>query len=196
MDKLEIARRQLGTALALFLNDGDPVSVHCLACGGGEVAETLTERAGGEPFSAHALGVVPDLTKRSLREMRNRYWNAFKHALDHAGMERQDEEILEQFSDEKNDHVLFVGWYDLALAAGKMPVEAQAFQAWYFARFPEKLADECDPAVYDAIFPDLNSLTRADQKTRLREAIARARLNDEVMSHIKNDRDPLILPIA
>jgi hypothetical protein len=33
LDKLEVVRRQLGTALALFLNDHDPVSVHVLASG-------------------------------------------------------------------------------------------------------------------------------------------------------------------
>lgn len=33
--KAAVARRQLGTALALFLDDSDPISVHCLACGGG-----------------------------------------------------------------------------------------------------------------------------------------------------------------
>jgi hypothetical protein len=31
LDKTEVARRQLGTALALFLQDADPVSVHALA---------------------------------------------------------------------------------------------------------------------------------------------------------------------
>lgn len=193
MDKLEIARRQLGTALALFLNDLDPVSVHCLACGGGEIAETLTRRAGEEPFSAHSLEVVPDLTQRSLREMRNRYWNAFKHAMDRSGTDRRDEEIIANFDDLKNDHVLFVGWYDLALAAGKMPIEAQAFQAWYFAKFPEKLAEEVDPAPYQALFPQLDVLSRTDQKARLREAILESRMNAEVMEDEKTDRQPLIM---
>jgi hypothetical protein len=51
LDKTEIARRQLGTALALFLEDTDPVSVHALACAGCEIAEYLTRKAGEEPFS-------------------------------------------------------------------------------------------------------------------------------------------------
>lgn len=194
MDKLEIARRQLGAALALFLDDLDPVSVHCLACGGGEVAERLTQRAGQEPFADHALGVVPDLTPRSLREMRNRYWNAFKHAVDHGGMDRQDEETIANFNDEKNDHALFVGWYDLALAAGKMPIEAQAFQAWYFAKFPEKLSEGSDLTPFLEAFPDLNSLSRMDQKARLREMIARSRDVVEVMEDERTDRQPLIMP--
>jgi hypothetical protein len=34
LHKTQIARRQLGTALALFLEDCDPVSVHTLASAG------------------------------------------------------------------------------------------------------------------------------------------------------------------
>jgi hypothetical protein len=44
-DKTEIARRQLGTALALFIEDRDPVSVHTLACAGCEIAEYLTPKS-------------------------------------------------------------------------------------------------------------------------------------------------------
>jgi hypothetical protein len=36
-EKTQIARRQLGTALALFLENYDPVSVHTLTCAGCEI---------------------------------------------------------------------------------------------------------------------------------------------------------------
>ena len=49
MDMAELARRQLGTALYLFLNDLDSISVHSLACGGGELS----------------AGVVPDFLRRT-----------------------------------------------------------------------------------------------------------------------------------
>jgi hypothetical protein len=193
LDKEQIARRQLGTALALFLDDTDPVSAHCLACGGGEIAERLTKRAGREPFSTHALDVVPELTQRKLRELRNQYWNAFKHALDHAGMDRQDAEIICEFDDSKNDHVLFVGWYDLMLAAGSMPIEAQAFQVWYFAKYPEKLAPECELESYVRLFPKVNSLPRGQQKAMLRAAIAKHRTNPDIMGDRRTDPTPLTL---
>lgn len=194
MDKLQIARRQLGTALDLFLRDLDPISVHCLACGGGEVAETITERAGEESFALHALEVVPDLTRKKLREMRNRYWNAFKHAADRGGFDRKDQEIISEFNDEKNDHVLFLGWYDLSLIMKMMPIEAQAFQAWYFAKHPEKLSEVSDPAPYLKIFPELNSLARVEQKKSLRDAIAKQRANSAVMEDDRTDRSPLVMP--
>ena len=48
LDKTQVARRHLGTALVLFLDDLDPVSVHSLACAGCEVAEHLTRKAGAK----------------------------------------------------------------------------------------------------------------------------------------------------
>jgi hypothetical protein len=44
LDKIQVARRQLGTALALFIEDLDPISVHTLACAGGEIAEQIEQR--------------------------------------------------------------------------------------------------------------------------------------------------------
>jgi hypothetical protein len=71
LDKTEIARRQLGTALAMFLEDSDPVSVHTLACAGCEIAEYLTRKAGEEPFSTHALLTFPDLNIGKIRQLQN-----------------------------------------------------------------------------------------------------------------------------
>ena len=47
-NKIEAARRQLGTALALYLKDQDPVSVHCLAGAGCELIEYYAQKSGGE----------------------------------------------------------------------------------------------------------------------------------------------------
>src|SRR5215472_12928401 len=108
LDKIEIARRQLGTALALFLQDSDPVSVHTLACAGCEIAEHLTRKAGEKPFSAHALLTFPDLDIGKIRQLQNQYWNAFKHARTHDGIEREDSELLERFGDEvKRSHAVY-----------------------------------------------------------------------------------------
>jgi hypothetical protein len=46
MDKAEVARRLLGTALDLFLRRQDPVAVHTLAMAGSKVAEWLAEKGG------------------------------------------------------------------------------------------------------------------------------------------------------
>jgi hypothetical protein len=193
LDKTEIARRQLGTALALFLQDCDPVSVHALACAGCEIAEHLTRKAGEEPFSTHALLTFPDLDIGKIRRLKNQYWNAFKHAQMRDGIEREDSELLERFGDEVNDHTLYIGWHDYMLAVGILPIEAQIFEAWYFALYLEKLNPEVDTTTHRRLFPMLPNKCRADQKGALREVISSYRRNAEVMTHPKTDPRPLML---
>jgi hypothetical protein len=193
LDKTEIARRQLGTALALFIEDRDPVSVHTLACAGCEIAEYLTHKAGAEPFSTHALLSFPDLDMGKIRQLQNQYWNAFKHARTRGGIEREDSELLERFGDDVNDHALLIGWHDYVLAVGALPIEAQIFQVWYFALYPEKLNPEVDTRIYQRLFPMLPSKSRADQRRALHEVISSFRENAEVMTHPKTDPRPLML---
>ena len=46
LTKIVVARAQLVTALDLFVRDKDPISIQCLACGGGEIIEALAEAHG------------------------------------------------------------------------------------------------------------------------------------------------------
>src|SRR5262249_8407049 len=92
----------------LFLDDRDPVSVHVLACAGGEIAEHLTRKKDKQPFSSHALATFPDLDANKIRRLRNQIWNAFKHATTQKGKERDDRRLLKRFSDLQNDHALLL----------------------------------------------------------------------------------------
>jgi hypothetical protein len=104
--KIEAARRQLGHALDLFLQDRDPVSVHCLAGGGCELIEYHATKAGGEPFTSFMLKTNPDLDIKTIRKRQRQYWTAFKHATTHEGDERDDDHLLSRFTDENNDVAL------------------------------------------------------------------------------------------
>jgi hypothetical protein len=192
LDKVQVARRQLGTALELFIGDLDPVSVHTLACAGGEIAEHLTRNSGAEPFTSHVLATFPDVDLKEIRRLQNQFWNSFKHAVTRGGEERADHELLDRFNDLQNDHALFVGWYDYVLAVHVMPIEAQAFQAWYFALYPDKLYATVDASQYETLFPKLRDRPRKEQKLALREAIAKARLDGEVMNDPRTEQAPLI----
>jgi len=194
LDKTEVARRHLGTALALFLDDLDPISVHTLACAGSEVAEHLTRKAGAEPFITHALATFPDLEIEEFKRLRNQYWNAFKHATTRDGVERADQGLFDRFDDEKNNHVLFVRWRDYILAAGTLPPEAQVFQHWYFALYPDKLNSDVDSTQYERMFPNLKHKSAPARKQMFREAIAAARKDRELMGDPRTDPRPLILP--
>ncbi len=193
--KKEMARRQLGTALALFLVDDDPVSVHCLACGGGEIADSLAKEAGEKAFSQHALDVHPEMQPTDLANLRNKYWNAMKHSRRHDGKAREDDDLLANFDDSQNEHYLYIGWHDYASAVGSLPIEAQVFQVWYFAKFPEKLSADFSPDYFERQFPNIQLMKRNDQKKFLRRRIVWARKNADVMRHPRTDRRKLILGI-
>ena len=191
--KAAVARRQLGTALALFLDDGDPVSVHCLACGGAEIADFLAKNVERTPFSQHALDTFPEMNVNELVKLRNKYWNAMKHALAHNGKIRSDDELLAAFDDVQNDHILFIGWYDYANAVGRLPIEAQMFQAWYFANYPEKLDNATSPESFARLFPGILKVRRSEKKRQLRRKIAWARTQSDVMQDARTERRKLIL---
>lgn len=196
-EKIEVARRQLGTALELFLQDLDPISVHCLACGAAEIIDFYAEQNRSPRFTDHALKANQGLDLGSLLRMQRRYWNAFKHAAKaHKGAERvEDVELLRRFNDEQNDHALYVGWSDYMLLVGKAPVEVQAFQVWYFARYPEKLAPDVDVREHAAaLFPSIRTIGRPEQKAMLRNQIAEARDSDDIMMDPRTERRPLVLP--
>ena len=192
--KIEIARRQLGTALALYLEDRDPVSVHCLAGGGCELIEYYATKAGGQPFTSHILSTVPNLNIGKLKKIQRQYWNAFKHATHIGGdKEREDDELLLAFSDAQNDHALFIGWYDYAVAANALPIEAQAHQVWYIALYPEKLDPKHPIDLYQRTFPNLGVKPRAEQKRMLNEAIKAAKSDASIITDPRTDARPLVI---
>ena len=199
--KVESARRQLGTALALYLMDHNPISVHCLAGGGCEVIEFYAQKLGKEPFTTSILRDNPHLDDARLRHLQRQHWTAFKHATRHVGTarglaeERDDEDLLASFSDEQNDLPLMIGWADYANVTGQMPIEAQVQQVWWIAQNLNKLNPERDTEPYRNLFPDVTSLPRAERKQRLREMIDRARSTmPEVLQAAGTEPRPLIMP--
>jgi len=69
LTKLSVARAQLVTAFDLFVRDKDPISVHCLACGGGEVIEGLADAQEKKPFAKHILSTQPDMNRGAIRKL-------------------------------------------------------------------------------------------------------------------------------
>lgn len=193
-DKTEVARRQLGAALHLFLEDADPVSVHILASGGMELADALAKKAGKPTFKAIAIEANPALTEARYHELKNQWWNSFKHVSGRKGHERNDAELLADFNDAANEHALLIGWLDLGTATGSMPIEAQVFQAWFFAVHPENLAPDARINGPDEIFPGIRLKRRAEQKEALRRQIRKVRRDRALMDSPMTERRNLLLP--
>lgn len=190
MDKLTVARAQLGTALDLFIRDKDPVSVQSLAASGCAVVDGLAETAGSYRMADHVLKHVPGMSPKDYYALRNQFWNAFKHVSTQDGVLRDDGDLITGFSDQNNDIILFVGWHDYMLLTHRLPVEAQVFQVWWYALNPERLAPEVADPSRD-IFPGLVHDERKEQKRRLARAVEKWRDHKEVMAAKATERLPL-----
>ena len=196
LSKIEIARRQLGTALAMHIAEQDPVSVHVLACGGCEIAEQLAMNAQRTPFRAFVFDSHPEMDERQHKTIRNKFWNVFKHARTVGGQLRDDDALLEHFTMAENDVRLFSGWFDYAQAAGAMPIEAQVFNTWFLALDLAKFADDFDQdfiADLATEFPGLATMPYADQRQQLRDAIGRWKGDRRLADSPLTDCRPLIL---
>ena len=196
LTKVEIARRQLGVALCLFLKEQDPVSIHTLARAGGEIAEGLSAAAGKPTYQSLRLEGAPEINGRDFRSLRNQYYNAFKHMDERGGRTREDEELLATFSEDENPIHLFIAWFDFGVAGNPLPIAAQVFQAWFLALDPSKLASEHGWSMKSALeenFPNLPNLKRHDQIRRLLRMIEKYKKDRGFLSDEKTDHRPLIL---
>ncbi len=82
LGKLEVAHRQLETAIGMYFNCGDPVSAHTLATASLEVLRGLNTARNGSPMLSdlEASGVIrPDKLDLARRVFRGAQ-NFFKHA--------------------------------------------------------------------------------------------------------------------
>src|SRR5688572_4863539 len=79
--KLDAARRQLETAITLYFNDGDPISLHTLAGAAYDVLRGVNRARGGEPMIKDWVreSFQPDYRK-TVDKALNEAQNFFKHA--------------------------------------------------------------------------------------------------------------------
>jgi hypothetical protein len=183
LDKIHVARRQLGVALALFLEDLDPIVVHVLACTAGEVAEYLAVKATGQPFTARALATFRNNSWRDIRRARNQFWSSFRYATTHDDDRGGYSSLMSGFSDLQND---------LMLVSKKLPIEAQLFQSWYFALYPEKLGSEAYLSRDETLFPGLRDLPRSSQKKALQDAIELSRQDPAIINDPATEQGYLV----
>jgi len=194
LDRSGIVRRLLGTATQLFINDLDPISVHCLASSAAEHASFLSVQKTGTAFNDHILATFPERKLKDIRQLRNRDWNVIKHAKNQSGNPFDVEKELSGFNDQINDATLFVVWYDFQMSGEPLPLEAQVFQVWYFELYPEKLNPEhVIEKGYTQEFPNLPQLSRSEQKRLLRDKICHFRNNESLLSHPDTDERSLVL---
>lgn len=184
--KLEVARRQLVTAIRLFFDEADSVSVYTLAQAASEVLDALCQHSGTIRFRSE-MAKATGHSERQIKAIAEFGKNFFKHA------DRDPEAELEQFTDDLNDHILMMATFDFGELSPVKPVEVQVFQVWYFAVYPEKLPQEFNSLRIAAAesFPAILTTDRAGRKAAGLSVLKQSRVHPEIMRDPGTDMKPV-----
>lgn len=183
LTKIEAARRQLITSIRLLFEDADSVSVYTLAHASWEVLDALCKHEGKVRFRDQ-MASATGKGEKAIKEIANFGKNFFKHA------DSDPEGVLEDFSDDLNDHVLIAATMDYAVLATTKPMEVQLYPLWYFGVYPDKLLLPAMAEIRDAsetMFPGLSREPRARQKAAGLSALQQALRDKELMRHPSTD---------
>ena len=82
--KLESARRQLDTAIRLWFEEGDPVSIHTLACAAYEIIHVISKKRNRARDLLFDSLIIKDEYRREANAVLKKPANFFKHARNDA----------------------------------------------------------------------------------------------------------------
>jgi hypothetical protein len=123
IDKLEAACCLLNTAIALWFNDGDAVSIHVLACSAHQIVHDINYLKGGRDLLYDSL-ILKDEYRREAINYLKKHYNFFKHA------ERDPDGTIEFDPKGTEGFILFTS-FGLELL-GRSPDEVRgAFNIYY-----------------------------------------------------------------
>jgi hypothetical protein len=132
ISKLEAARRQLVTAIRLYFNNGDIVSMHTLAAAAFKITQNISDSSAEPSDSVTAWVdklVRPDYKKEFWRKLHETA-NFFKHA-------EQDPEAIHEFYPEQTENILFFAVYQYRGLTGEWFPEIRLFSTWYMMQHPQ-----------------------------------------------------------
>jgi len=127
--KLDAARRQLKTAVRLYFNDEDAVSIHTLACASHEILATLKSKKCDYPMimSDH---LINEPYKKEFRQIISAPKNFFKHA-------DKDANATMDFNPKINEYFLLDACEAYELLTGEKEPYFTIFRAWFVSQHPE-----------------------------------------------------------
>jgi hypothetical protein len=145
ISKLDSASRQLRTAVRMFLQNGEPVSIHVLGCAAQEILESLCKSQGIKSLKLQMVDLVRPEMKAKFTKISDEAKNSFKHA-------GRDPKAITKFNPEISEFVL---WDAVRLhhylTSEKDPLFV-AFNLWIYAKHPDIFSlDSEQKGIYDAL---------------------------------------------
>jgi len=139
VSKLDAARRQLETAIRLYFNDSDPVSIHTLTAAAYNLLRDINRDAGGPKLIIKeelVERVVPEYQKEVRRNL-NEAENFFKHA-------DKDPKAVLEFSPTLTELMIWESCSAYFQLSNEQLVLAKVFNGWYVVNNPDlfRLSDD------------------------------------------------------
>jgi len=142
LHKREVARRQIDTAIDLFLDGKDYLSVVTLAGAGEEILGSLIARGGKKRMMDHLFDLDKKLSKggRHFRIV-NQEINGFRNSLKHA--DDPGEDIIDVAEDREHAIAMLAraltNYYELK---GKLSIKMEQLYTWLKQNRPELFDNE------------------------------------------------------
>ncbi len=179
LTKQDVARSQLLTALHLFFDDGDPVSVYTLASNAWEIIDSLCD--------SNEIGSVSNETRGHIsidKDLKKDFINGpsrnfFKHA------DRDPEHVLVGFTEHDCDAVLFLAAEDYIRLYDKSPVEFQIYPLWYLAGNISRVTPAALARIEEGaqkILPGIQNMNREQEKEVWFVAVKLAKSDPDVIN--------------
>ena len=180
---LVVARSQLLTAIDLFFNDRDPVSVHVLASNAREILESLCRLAAVEPITELFLRDHPNRPRKDVYAALNPYRSCFNHVGKTWEERKSEQAILNRFDDNKNEYLLYVCVEDYFRLRGSSPFPMQALHAWFCALHSDLLGLVYRRERFRDLFPGISQSDRYQQKRAALVIIKQSSDDPEVLAN-------------
>jgi hypothetical protein len=134
VSKTDAARRQLETAIRLWFNDGEPVSIHTLTAAAHQLVHDLGKARGVSAILRDLSAAKPEY-KKKIQQIISKSENFFKHA------DRDPDELLD-FNPESTEVYIMDAAMTYEALTSERPHILRAYQMWMTIKHPEILREE------------------------------------------------------
>jgi hypothetical protein len=163
VSKLNAAQRQLKTAIALWFEDGDPVSVHTLAFAAYEIFHSVSEHR--DPYRRDLIFDtfhIKDEYRREWLAVVKREANFFKHG-------DRDSEAIIDFDPDLAEFFMLYSMLARQLCGETPSEEESAFTWWIMFHRPHLLAEQARKSLTDRVPAEYLEGIRLLPKSKFRE---------------------------
>jgi hypothetical protein len=136
VSKIEAAQRQLDTAIALWFEEGDEISIHTLAGASHQIIHDLNSKAGGPDLIYDSLNFKDEFRRDAVALLKSGI-NFFKHA------DRDPDPALQcKFHTSLSELFMLFSIFGLEhMKIERTPAE-YCYISWHFVHHPEELTEQ------------------------------------------------------